>query len=88
MFKTRVLAQRIFLCIFFVISNVEKHEKIAFLKIKKKCSAGAKYRARWDQNHLIFFTWPNQHTCSCIVGGVQDERHDVFDCDFTRAFLE
>ena len=58
MFKTRVLAQRIFLCIFFVISNVENHEKIAFMKIKKKCRAGAKCRARWDQNHLIFFTWP------------------------------
>ena len=58
MFKTRVSAQRIFLCILFVISNVEKHEKIAFMKIKKKCSAGAKCRARWDQNHLTFFTWP------------------------------
>ena len=57
MFKTRVSAQRIFLCILFVISNVEKHEKIAFMKIKKKCRAGAKCRARWDQNHLIFFTW-------------------------------
>ena len=42
----------------FVISNVENHEKIAFMKIKKKCRAGAKCRARWDQNHLIFFTWP------------------------------
>ena len=59
MFKTRVLAEWIFLCIFFVISNVENHEKIAFMKIKKKCRAGAKCRARWDQNHLIFFTWPN-----------------------------
>ena len=58
MFKTRVLAQRILLSIFFVISNVENHEKIAFMKIKKKCRAGAKCRARWDQNHLIFFTWP------------------------------
>ena len=58
MFKMRVLAQRIFLCIFFVISNVENHKKIAFMKIKKKCRAGAKCRARWDQNHLIFFTWP------------------------------
>ena len=55
MFKTRVLAQRILLSIFFVISNVENHEKIAFMKIKKKCRAGAKCRARWDQNHLIFF---------------------------------
>ena len=35
MFKTRLLAQRIFLCIFFVISNIENHEKIAFIKIKK-----------------------------------------------------
>ena len=38
----------------FVISNVENHEKIAFIKIRKKCRAGAKCRARWDQNHLIF----------------------------------
>ena len=58
MFKKRVFAQGIFLYIHFAICNLEKHEKIAFLKIKKKCSAGAKYRARWDQNHLIFFTWP------------------------------
>ena len=29
------------------------------MKIKKKYRAGAKSRARWDQNHLIFFTWPN-----------------------------
>ena len=27
---------------------------------KKKCRAGAKCRVRWDQNHLIFFTWPKQ----------------------------
>ena len=31
------------------------------MKIKKKCRAGAKWRARWDQNHLIFFTWPKGH---------------------------
>ena len=53
MFKTRVLAQRIFLCNILVI-NVENHGKIAFMKIKKKCRAGAKCCARWDQNHLIF----------------------------------
>ena len=67
MFKTRVLAQRIFLCIFFVISNVENHEKIAFMKIKKKCRAGAKCRARWDQNHLIFFTWPKSGAISTQI---------------------
>ena len=56
MFKTRVLAQQMFLCIFFVICNLENYEKIAFMKIKKKCLAGAKCCVRLDQNHLIFFT--------------------------------
>ena len=30
----------------------------------------------------------NQRTCACSVGGIQDERHVVFDCDFTRAYRE
>ena len=59
MLKMSVLAQRIFLYMFFVICKSGNHEKIALMKIKKKCRAGAKCRARWDQNHLIFFTWPN-----------------------------
>ena len=58
MLKMSVLAQRIFLYMFFVICKSGNHEKIALMKIKKKCRAGAKCRARWDQNHLIFFTWP------------------------------
>ena len=58
MFKTRVLAQWTFLYMYLFICNLENYEKIAFMKIKKKCRAGAKCRARWDQNHLIFFTWP------------------------------
>ena len=27
----------------------------------------------------------DQRTCACSVGGIQDERHVIFDCDFTRA---
>ena len=30
----------------------------------------------------------DERTCSCIVGGIQDERHVVFDCDFTRVCRE
>ena len=54
MSQTSVLAQRIFLHIVFVTCNSASNEKIDIMKIKKKCRAGAKWRARWDQNHLIF----------------------------------
>ena len=30
----------------------------------------------------------DQRTCACSVGGIQDERHVIFDCDFTRAYRE
>ena len=74
MFKTRLLAQRIFLCIFFVICNLENHEKIEFMKIKKKCRAGAKCRARWDQNHLIFL--PGQSSLALEILTI--ENHSDF----------
>ena len=55
MLRINVLSQ-MFLC-FFVVCNLKNNDKIELMKIKK-CCAGAKWRARWDQNHLIFFTWP------------------------------
>ena len=29
-----------------------------------------------------------QRTCSCVVGGVQDEEHVVFQCEYTRDLRE
>ena len=57
MFKMRVLAQSIFLCIFSVISNVENHEKIAFMKIKK-VSCGSQMLFALGPEPPDFFTWP------------------------------
>ena len=37
------------------------------MEIKKKCRVGAKWRARLDQNHQIFFTWPHDDTFSKIL---------------------
>ena len=36
----------------------QKKGKMAF-ENKKKCRARGKGRARWDQNHIYFFTSPN-----------------------------
>ena len=52
MLRISVLSQ-MFLC-FFVVCNLKNNEKIELMKIKK-CCAGAKWRARWDQNHLFFY---------------------------------
>ena len=65
MFKTRVSAKRIFLCIFSVIFKSENHEKIAFMKIKK-CCAGAKYHAFSDQSHLIFLPGLTANLCAYL----------------------
>ena len=59
MLKTSVLAQQIFLYIYIFLNFwFRKQWENWINENKKNCRARAKRRGRWDDNHIIFFTWP------------------------------